>query len=249
MIKKEAWRGQNSAKFIYFRYKDSPYFSLLMLSIILIVCFLLVTTVIIPQAQKWLSIRDEETATRQRLANIRNNIAFMSALNKQANDDNMKLAVRALPVEKDFGAIINAVAIAAVQSGVSVDDFSFSLGLVSSGSGAKKSQGEMNENMTSSITLSLEGGIDKMKTFITKIGEKLPISEIESVNFDNNGTYLSLFFHSKPYAAPRVSEDESINALSAENNSLFGKLAAWDEISSYDDNLLTPASSAAIPLF
>lgn len=246
-MKKEVWRGQNSARFIYFRCKDSPYFFWLILSIIFLVCFFLIFQVIIPQAQSWFSIRDEVEATRQKIDIIEKNKAFMSTLNKDVVEGNRKLAIRALPVDKDFGGIINAVVIAAVKSGVSIDDFSFNLGLVSSPSAESKKNTEASEP-TTKLSLYLSGNINKVKSFITEISEKLPISEIETVDASNGGTYLSLFFYSKPYAAPRISEGEPIRSLSADNNSLFNKLSQWDAASSYG-NQETQGPSSAVPLF
>jgi len=244
-MKKEVWRGQNSVRFIYFRYKDSPYFSWLILSIIFLVCFILIFQVIIPHAQSLFFIREEAEETRQKIDIIGKNKVFMSALNKSVVEGNRKLAIRALPVDKDFGGIINAVVIAAVKSGVSIDDFSFNLGLVSSPSAETKNSRA--SDPTTKLSLSLSGNINKLKSFITEISEKLPISEIESVEASNGGTYLSLSFHSKPYIAPRVSEDEPVRSLSAENSSLFNKLSQWDA-ASYDTQE-TQAPSASVPLF
>lgn len=247
-MKKEVWLGQNSARFIYFRYKDSPYFSWLILSIIFLVCFLLVFLIIIPQAQSWFSIRNEELATRKRIATLKNNIAFMSMLNKNVVEGHRQLAIRALPVDKDFAGIINAVVIAAVQSGVSVDDFSFNLGLVTSGSANLKNVSAARDFNTK-LSLSLTGDIGKIKNFITNIGEKLPLSEVETVEVSNDFTNISLFFYSEPYKAPRVSGDESIRALTAENNILYGKLLKWDMASSSYENQQNQSPSSDVPLF
>lgn len=245
----EVWRGQNSAKFIYFRYKDSPYFSLVILSISIIVCFLLILQIIIPQAQDWFTIRDEAIATRQKISIIQGNSTFMLTLNKSILERNRQLAIHALPAQKDFGEIVNAIAIAAVKSGVSVDDFSFSLGLVSSTSAELKKHPEMKDPVTK-LRLSLRGDINKLKSFIVETSEKLPISQVESLEMSNGGIYISLVFYSKPYVAPRISEDDPIRPLSPENNSIFTKLSKWDEASSfYYENQQTLSPSSAVPLF
>ncbi len=247
-MKSEVWRGQNSARYMYFRYKDSPYFSWLILSISLFVCSLLIFQIIIPSAQNWFSIRDEAAAMRQQIGILRANINFMSVLNKQALEGNRQLAIRALPSEKDFGSIINAITIAAVKSGVSVDDFSFNLGLISTTKSVSAKHPDAGEPMTK-LSLFLSGGIDRTKSFITGISEKLPISQIESVDMGNGSTHLMLFFHSKPYAAPRISENAPIRPLSAENNSLFIKLSQWDADSSSYENQQVQGPSSVVPLF
>lgn len=247
-MKSEVWRGQNSARFIYYRYKDSPYFSWLILSISLVVCLLLIFKIIIPGIQDWFSLRDEAIATRQRITILRANTFFASTLNKKVLDDDMQLAIRALPVEKDFGEIINAVVVAAVKSGVSVEDFSFNLGLVSSTSGKLKEKPE-ESGSTTKLSLFLSGSIDNVKRFITEISEKLPISQIESVETSSDTTNISLSFYAKRYAAPRINENNPIPPLSAENNSLFSKLSQWGKVSSFNDNQQTQPPSSEVPLF
>lgn len=247
-MKTEVWRGQNSARYIYYRYKDSPYFSWLILSLCFLVCFLLIFKIIIPRTQDWFSLRDEEIATRHRIAIIESNTSFMSSLDKKLLNDNRQLAIRALPSEKDFGEIINAIVVAAVRSGVSIEDFSFNLGLISSTSGELKKSPEESES-TTRLSLSLSGSVDNVKSFIAEISEKLPISQIESVDLDSDSASISLFFYGKSYVAPRISQDNPISSLLAENNSLFIKLAKWGEVSSSNEDQQIQASPSAEPLF
>lgn len=246
-MNKEVWLGQNSARFVYLRYKDTPYFSLLILGISLFICFLLIFQIIMPQFQEWFSIRDEVIATRAQIEILQGNAAFMSGLNKNMLESNRKLAIRALPVEKDFGEIINAVVTSAAKSGVSIDDFSFNLGLISTTSAELKKDTVENDPKTR-LSLSLKGDIDKVKNFITEIGEKVPISEVEYVDANSGSIYVSLIFHSKLYKQPSIFEDEPIRPLTSENNSLFSKLSEWVGSTSYDDQP-QQSSQSAVPLF
>lgn len=248
MIKKEVWRGQDSLRFIYFRYKDSPYFSLLILSVSFLGCIILIFQAIIPQAQSWFSIRNEEEATRRKIAIIRGNANLMLNLNKNVLEGNRQLAIHALPVEKDFGAIINAVVTAAARSGVSIDDFSFSLGLVSSPSAQSKINPEANDPRVG-LFLYLTGGIDRVKSFISEISEKLPLSEIEKMDVNKEGMYVALYFYSKSYVLPRVSLDEPIRPLTPENNRVFSNLSKWQADSFYGENDQGQTPPSAVPLF
>lgn len=249
-MKREVFRGQNTFRFVYFRYKDSPYFSLLILFLSLSICIILIFQIIIPQTQNWFSIRDEVVATRQKIAILRSNALFMSGLNKAILESNRQIAIRALPVEKDFGDIINAIAIAAVNSGVSVDDFSFTLGRISTTSAEFKKQEDTQASMTR-LSLSLRGDMGKLKSFVNEISEKLPLNEIESIDTSRGNTYISLYFYSKPYMRPRISYDESIHPLSPENSSVFSTLSKWNSrMSSYlGETQQPPPPSSGVPLF
>lgn len=247
-MKTEVWRGQNSIRFFYYRYKDSSYFSLIIVFISIIISFLLFFKVIVSQAQNWFSLKDEVRASSERIAILRNNYIFMSNMNKKLLEDNRKLVIRALPEEKDFGEIINAVMIAAAKSGVSLEDFTFNLGLVSTDSAKMQKNMKNNEPITR-LSLSMNGDIDRIKEFINEIGEKLPINQVESISIDRGSVYISLFFYSEPYVQPRVFEDEPINPLNPENNRVFGKLSEWNKSSSFEETSQIQTSSSATPLF
>ncbi len=236
-MRSETWLRHNNARFIYFSYKDSPYYSFLILIIIISVSIVLIFNILMPQANSWFSIRDESIATQQRISIITGNIDYMSKLNKTALENNRQTVIRALPVEKDFADIINAVGVSAVRSGISVNDFTFALGSVPTAS-----------SETIMLELSLNGSIDGIKTFIKEIGEKLPLSEVDAVDTTNTTTAISLKFHSKSYRPLKIRDEEPIRPVSAENGTILGTLSTWSSNTSSDPLALPPPSSS-IPLF
>ncbi len=245
-MRKEAWLQHNSARFIYYSYKDSPYFHIVTIMLIILVSFLLIAFIFIPQTQNWFSIRDEAIAARQRIDIIKGNIAFMTNFNKKALEDNRQTVISALPVEKDFGSIINAIALSSARSGVSVDDFVFSVGSVSSASAAK--QVLSNSLDTTTLLLSLRGNIDDIIAFIKEVGEKLPLSEVESVDIGKGAVSLSMVFYSKPYRLIKVQADKTINPVSTSARSIISTLSQWQA----DSNSFLeapPIRSPQTPLF
>lgn len=245
-MKKEVWHGQNTAKFIYFSYKDSPYYPLLILGFWLAASFILVVNIALPQAQNWFSIREEALATRQRIAIMNSNLTFMSNLNKTVLENNRQTVVRALPVEKDFENIINAVAESSVLSEVVVDDFNFALGPIASSSADSM---KINNGMdVISVNLSLDGGIDNIKKFITEIEQKMPLCEITSVDTGRGGTSINISFYSKTYRSLKIPYDEPINPVSAANGTMLGTLSGWKTGMGNSTEQNSPPSSS-IPLF
>ena len=249
-MKKEVWRGQSSIRFIYYRYKDSPYYSFFILFVVICVCFILIFNIIIPQVYNWFSIRDEAIATQGRITILRQNFDFIShQVNRATLESNRQLALRALPVDRDFGDIINSVAIAAVKAGVSVDDFNFSPGQISRTFGGSASPGSDLSDIK--VTLSLTGGVKEVKKFIAEINEKLPLNDIDNVDIGNGRSTISILFFSKPYKASVVHGDEPIKIISVENGKLLGILSEWSSNMSAlsGGDQLPQASSAAVPLF
>ena len=249
-MKREVWRGQNSLRFTYYRYKDSPYYSFIILFVVICVCFILIFNIIIPQVYNWFSIRDEVIATQERMNIHRRNLDFISLqINKTTLENNRQLTLRALPVDKDFGDIINAVAISAVKAGVSVDDFNFSPGQISKAEVNPVKNGLILSSIK--VTLSLTGGVKETGKFIAEINKMLPVNEVENIDISNNKSTISLVFFSKTYKASVIREDEPIKAISANNGRLLGTLSEWNSNMNAlsAGNQLPQASSEAVPLF
>jgi hypothetical protein len=244
-MNREVWLGHRSARFIYYSYKDSPYFLLLLATIVLSIIILLVFSVIIPQVESWSAIRDEVDATRQRIGIIKSNIVYMSRLDKNALENNRKTVVRALPVEKDFGFVVDSVVDSSLRSGVSIDDFVFSVGSISSESAVKaKGGGDNLEAIT--ISLSVKASIDGITAFIKELGEKLPLNEVKSVETGEGSTSVMVVFYSKNLNLKKAPDDQPIRPITAANGSILKKLSVWagDRISSD-----IPERSDDIPLF
>lgn len=243
-MKKEPWRGQNSARFLYFYYKDSPYYSWLFLSIIFSVSIILIFNVIIPQAQGWFSIRDEVLATRQRIAILNSNITFMSNLNKDQIDLRNQLALKALPLEKNFSDVIDAIVGSSIRSNVTVDDFDFSLGQIASFS-AKDKKGLQGEIDSVKVQLSLRGSIDGVKNFVKEMSDTFPLSEVDSVDTTSGETAIEIKFYTKDFKDFKIVYDQPVQPISAANSDVLNSL----EKKSVVKTKSIPVKSDSIPIF
>jgi hypothetical protein len=247
-MNKEAWMGRSSAKFIYYSYKDSPYFMMLLFTVVFSVCLVLVFNVIVPQVESWFSIQAESQATQQRIDIINSNLEYVSLrLDKGALESDRQTVISALPVDKDFASIINAVTLSSAESGVVVDDFSFGIGPISSAS-AERSNSLIKGVDTIILSLSLKGGSDDVIAFIREIGEKLPLSEVDTVDTSENSSILSLVFFSKPYESRDIHPDQPIDPVKAENSTLLGEISKWSTgVDSFFEEV--PPRSDTVPLF
>lgn len=245
-MRKEAWLEHNNARFIYYSYKDSPYFQVLIVTVILLISFFLIGNILIPQTENWFSIRDETLATKQRIHIIKSNIAAISSQNKNKLEENRSAVIRALPVEKDFGSIVNAIAQSSAKSRVSINDFTFGLGSISTPSASKALP--LNSLDTTTLTLSLKGDIDAVTTFIKELEKKLPLSEVESVDTSEGTINVLIVFYSKPYRPTKIFPDKPISLISPQNHSLVDTLARWKaDSASFAGEL--PIRSTDTPLF
>ncbi len=231
---KEKLRGSNSARFIYYSYKDSPYYSLLLLSVILAFVILLFFSFVMPQFESFFSLRDEAIAARGRISILNSNLTFMSRLNKTALENSRMTVVQALPVEKDFASIITSINQSSRNAGIAVEDYTFGLGPLSADTPTNQTQHNSGEFIY--IKLSLKGNVSDIKNFIKEMSQKLPLNEVESIEAESDSAFITLKFFSKAYKAPRLNNEEPINPISAQNSLLISDLNSWKS----DDSGVAP---------
>src|SRR3989344_9386493 len=119
-MSKRVFFGQSDLRFYYFRYRDSKYYSLSIFLLTIIVCIILLINVIVHQFNNYLSIRQEVIAKKTAIKLINENINFMNNLDKSKLNSQLGTVTRALPVEKDFEGILNALSDSSIRSGVTL---------------------------------------------------------------------------------------------------------------------------------
>lgn len=245
-MSKNSLMGQNNLRFLYYRYKDSPYYSFGVAVIILSVSLILFFQIIIPQIENWFSIRNEVIATRARIDTINNNINFMKNIDKAVLNKQVSVMSDALPTEKDFGPIINALSESAVQSGVALDDFQFQVGDTSSSSG-KLNNTAQKDLSAIKLTFVLTGDASGIGLFLKEIEEKLPLSEVESVEGDSLSTTVKIQFYQKEFPKIIFKDDQPLPQLSKKQLELINKLSGWQIVQSQESQ--ETSSESGIPLF
>lgn len=268
-MSKRVFFGQNDIRFLYYRYKDSKYYSASVFFVTIAVCVILIVQVLIPQATNYLSIRQEIIAKQQTIRSINENITFISSLDKNTLNNQLETVSRALPSEKDFTGILNALASSSIRSGVTLSDFSFNVGEIASRS-AKTTEGPVqpptgiasqpnvqpiaNEGVIAgkqsiSVTVLASGSIDRISVFLKEIGEKLPLSEIVSVDNKDNTTTIILRFQYKDFPEVKFKEDSPIQPIDSQKVSLIEKIALWQKSSTPDEIFVPVGTNSATPLF
>jgi len=237
----------NNLRLLYYRYKGTTYFSLAIIAVVFSACILLFFKVIVPQLQNWFSISQEAARTRERIVNIEKNISFMNTLDKRVLNDQLEVATSAIPLEKNFGPIINALSDAAISSGVALDDFSFQVGDVSSTSGKLNLYGQKGLSALT-VNVGVTGTATQIHAFLKETQEKLPISEATVVDGDEFSTNITLQFYQKQFPRIVFKDDELIVPLSAKNITLLDELRGWQPVVVSEVKVGTESAGSA-PLF
>jgi len=237
-MSKNVFFGQNDLRFWYFRYKESNYYSWSILIATIVACAIIIFVVIIPQAENYFSIRSEVVALRSKINVMNENVNFMNNVDRSVLNSQLETATKALPAEQDFLLIINALNDSAISSGITLDDFDFNLdkGAVT------KSQSSIN------IVIITNGSIDRVRQFLKEISQKLPISEISSIENSSNSTIINLGFDYKSLPKIVFNEEKPITSLTGLDQALINKLSSWQTTN--NQPVTTPSgSSSAVPLF
>lgn len=160
--------------------------------IIIIVCFILLIEVTIPQIGS-LSVREQEySAEKKKLDTLNNNLAILDKLSDSALSYQLSIVTNALPSDKNFAAILNGVNYAANKSGVFLGDYDFSVG-----SNNRIAPGQLFPSLQ--FSLSVNGGISPTARYITELAKSLPLSEITSIQITKNSSKVDVSFYYLPF--------------------------------------------------
>lgn len=158
-------------KILYRKYK-----SYVIPVIAILVCWYVFFQFVVPQIQSFLAVKSTVDTNEQILAVMTQNYNTIASLDSTKLDQQLTIANDALPAEKDFAGILNAISNAAGISGAIVNDYSFELGdLTNTPTG-------LASNQTVQLALTLKGTIEQAKKFLKALDKQLPISQVTSIN-------------------------------------------------------------------
>lgn len=206
---------------------------------IIVVCFLVVFWVVIPQFQQYLSLQQELKVQTQKLETLKNNYNFLSSLDSSKSDADFNALTLALPSGKDFAGIMNAVAYASAKTGVAVGDFEFSVGSLS----LDKTIG-VAAYPSIKIDINLVGNTPAVVQFIQEIYKTAPVSEVTSIKTGGNSGNITILFYFKSFPQSSVDDSVPIVALSTKDTALIKTVSAWNNSSNQSPLSLIPLLSS-----
>lgn len=238
----------SSLNVLYLRYKDTPYYSIGIIVLVFFVSIILFFQLVVPQISSWFSIRDEIIATRNRIDTINQNINFIDKMDKQELDNDVAITTSALPFEKGFGGMVNALTDASITSGVSLNDYSFEVGDVASVSGQVNNLAK--DLSTVKLTVTVTGSPNGVIIFLNEINKRVPLSEVTDVDGDNFTTTITLQFYQKQFPKIVFKDDQPFTAISQKEATLLETFSSWIPASRSDTGTSQDSSSSPnVPLF
>ncbi len=189
-------------KFLYARYKQ-----FIIPAVVILVCFILLITFIMPQLKALFALSNDAKKDSNRIVVLKNNLNLLSSLSDSALDSQLQIVSIALPTNKDFIGVINAISYAASFTGANVSEFQLQIGDLSQ---APTDTGKFS---SLSLNLSVNGSTNDVNKFIKALYTTFPLSEVTSVNIGDTVSTVAINFYHKPLPPVAYNDSTPINPI------------------------------------
>lgn len=194
--------NQGVLKILYYRYK-----MVLVPSVIVLLSVLVFFIFIFPQFQGLSDLQATKDNLVSQVALLKNNENTLASINDADITDRLSTTTKALPPEKDFIGILSTISKASLDSGVLLNDFSFSVGDLATPSAQASSQ------LSLSITLNVQGSLLNVDNFINDLSNAFPLSQVTSVQSTNYTSTIVASFYYKPFPPLATGDNSTVQTL------------------------------------
>jgi len=191
---------------------------------VIVISVLVIVYVIFPQIQQYFNSQDLVKAEQQKLDALRNNYSLLTSLDDATIASDLSSLSFALPAEKDFAGIIDAISYVSAKTGVTVGNFEFSLGNLSTSNFGGTAY------PSTKIDLNLKGNTKNIADFTHEIIKTMPIAEVTAINISGGAGSLTILFYYKPFPSQNISDQTRITPLSVKQLSLMKEISSWNSV-------------------
>jgi Tfp pilus assembly protein PilO len=209
---------------IYYSFRYSAYYPVVMPTLFICAGVGIFMFVVLPQFQNWFSIRDEVEVTQARITTMKENQTMLQNLTKPVLDTQFEAATKALPHDKNFTGIVNTISKATVLSGVRIDDYQFTLGMIKERNSIKKAN---LESQPVQVELIVDGSVDNFNSFLAALEQSLPLSQVEAINYSQKKGRVVLVFFMKPLPKLNITYSDPIPGFTKKEKDILNSLYSW----------------------
>jgi len=183
---------------------------------IIILCFLLILFIIVPQFQNWQTSETETALLEQKQQGLNKSLSVINNITSETLNNNLQLTTKALPEDKNFSAIINTITNTAVTASVALDDYTFQVGDLTS-----------NETKTQYLQLliAIKGTARDVNQFLRVLETQLPLSDVTNIQINNdNSAQVTVIFYYQPFPKLTVDASQTLEPLTSKEKTLLQQL-------------------------
>lgn len=189
--------------------------------VVILICIALFFQFIIPQYKTLLAVRQEAKEESQKRETLNKNLEVLTNTNEDYLDSQLTILSFALPLNKDFGGILNSIYYASQKTGVDLGSFSIQIGDLS------KSE-DLDKFPTIKLEMPVKGDIVAINSFMDTMSKTFPLSEVSSVKIADISSTINLSFFYKPLGLSDSKENVLINPISKDGLLLIDKLSGFE---------------------
>lgn len=189
---------------------------------IVLVCVFTFFFLVSRQIQDVSLTKSEVEEAQKRITVLKENLDTLSKIDELAQNLQLELVSKTLPIEKDFTGILNAISQASSSTGISVADYSFQVGDVSrlptvSASGP----------LILTLSLSLQTDAAGAARFLGELSKTVPLSSVGSVQMSGSLSTVNIGFYYRPLSFTKVGFHTPIRNQSSSDSTLLETLSSW----------------------
>ncbi|HEV2339277.1 MAG TPA: hypothetical protein VGT05_00750 [Patescibacteria group bacterium] len=206
---------------LYYKYREYifPF-------IVIISCLIIFFQFIMPQIQDWFTLQDQISITSEQIDTLSQNVKILSNIDDKRLDSLLTTAKTALPGQKDFAGILNAISSAASIAGVTLGDYSFQVGSIQ-GNGTQTYSGQLSVQ----VQLTISGGIEEAKSFIAALHTQFPLSNVTGLVINSSTlTSVTANFYYSPFPMTSFDETKPVQTITKADEDFLNQLAIAKQV-------------------
>lgn len=229
----------NTLRFLYNRYKA---FIVPFLVIVFVAGIFIKFTV--PSIVDLFKGYEQQRSRKLSLEVMRNNLNFLKSIDVSILNSQFKIATKALPVDKDFDSVLNAISDASNKSGVVLGGFKFLVGSLS------KDEVLQSEFPTLSLSVTVKGEVDAVENYLDRLSKALPLSEIAKIASQTDASIITINFYYKPLKVSEANDSLPLGQISDKGLSLINELSSFiPETPDFESSESLVSTPSANPFF
>lgn len=227
----------NTIKILYKKYKE--HIAYILIIFITIVLFLFT---VLPRIADLSKLNDERKAELKIFSILKSNLDLLSNIDDSKLTSQVQVVSSALPSEKDFEGVLNAISLASAGSGATLSDYKFQVGDLSESL-------SVNTSGFPSLTLAvnIRGTPSQVAKFVGSLSKSTPISEVTSILQNANNATISIAFYYKALSSVQLNDSMQITPLSQRSIEIINTLSSWGAGGLSQSEFPVSATSSASP--
>lgn len=210
----------------YFRIYYPKYKKYLVPAIFILTSLFIVFVIIFPQISEIGKLNKSIEDKKKVVMDLQDDLNTLITLSEEGTKSDLATVANALPSAKDISLMFLALSSSASFANVELAGFSLKLGGVyEAGSGSVPSVAGFPTLSMNVVIKSKEP--ESIISFIEKLHEKIPLSEVGKFEISSNVANFNVNFYYKPYDIASIST-QKVTPLSDSEKKLIEKLRSWD---------------------